>query len=56
MLVSIPWDIWAAAVLAAAVALVGIFGLALATFIALYISICTYVIVQNFIGELGGRS
>jgi len=56
MLASIPWDIWAAAVLAAAVALLGIFGPAMATVIALYLSMCTYVIVATFTGEVGRRS
>ena len=56
MLASISWDVWAAAILAAAVALVGVFGPGLATLIALYISICTYLIVESFTREFGERS
>jgi hypothetical protein len=56
MLASIPWDVWVAAILAAAVALVGVFGPGLATLIALYISICTYIIVESFTREFGDRS
>jgi hypothetical protein len=48
MLASISWDVWAAAILAAAVALVEVFGAGLATLIALYISICTYFIIESF--------
>ena len=56
MLASISWDVWAAAILAAAVALVGVFGPGLATLIALYISICTYLIVESFTRKFGERS
>jgi len=56
MLVTIPWDVWAAAALAAVLALLGIFGPTLATFIALYVSMCTWVILEIFFSEIGGAA
>jgi hypothetical protein len=47
----IPWDIWAAAALALAVALAGVFGLTPAAFIVIFIGLCAYVVVQTIKGE-----
>ncbi|HUL89133.1 MAG TPA: hypothetical protein VLU23_13270 [Pseudolabrys sp.] len=48
MLALIPWDVWAAIVLAIAVALVAIFGPSAATFVAIYVSMCVYIVIETF--------
>jgi hypothetical protein len=46
----IPWDIWVAAALALAVALAGVFGPIPVAFIAIFLGLCTYVVVQTING------
>lgn len=46
MLKLLPWDIWAAAVLAAGVALAAIFEPAPAIFIVIYLGLCAYVVIK----------
>jgi hypothetical protein len=50
MLKSIPWDVWAAAVLAATAVLAMIFEPAPAMFIVGYILLCAYVVVETISG------
>jgi hypothetical protein len=45
---SVPWDVWAAAALAVAVALTAFFDPAPAIFIAIYLGLCAYIAVQTF--------
>ena len=47
----IPWDVWAAAALALAVALAGIFGPTPAAFIVIFFGLCAYVVVQTINGK-----
>jgi hypothetical protein len=47
----ITWDIWAAAALALAIALAGIFDPAPAAFIVIFLGLCVYVAVQTIKGE-----
>jgi hypothetical protein len=47
MLKSIPWDVWVAAAIAAAIALGAFFQLGLTIFI-IYLGLCAYVAVQTF--------
>jgi hypothetical protein len=47
----ITWDIWAAAALALAVALAGIFGPTPAALVVIFIGLCAYVVVQTIKGE-----
>lgn len=47
----ITWDIWAAAALALAVALAGIFGPTAAAFIVIFLGLCAYVVAQTIKGE-----
>lgn len=49
----IPWDIWAAAILAVIVILAMIFDARPAVFIAVYISLCAYVVIETFTGAPG---
>ena len=51
MLRSIPWDVWVAAAIAAAVALVAFFDLGPAIFIFLFLGLCAYIAVQTFGNE-----
>jgi apolipoprotein N-acyltransferase len=51
MIKIIPWDIWAAAALALAVALAGIFGPIPVAFIVIFLGLCVYVVVQAIKGE-----
>jgi hypothetical protein len=48
MLKSIPWDVWVAAAIAAAIALAAFFQLGLTIFIIIYLGLCAYVAVQTF--------
>lgn len=52
MLKFLPWDIWAAAALAAAVALAAIFEPAPVIFILVYLGLCAYIVVETFSDEL----
>ena len=51
MIKFIPWDIWAAAVLALAVALAGVFGPIPVAFTVIFIGLCAYVVLQAIKGE-----
>jgi hypothetical protein len=51
MIKFIPWDIWAAVVLAVAVSLAAIFDPAPAVFIVIYLGLCAYIIVETVNGE-----
>jgi hypothetical protein len=48
MLKSIPWDVWVAAAMAAAIALAAFFQFGLAIFIIIYLGLFAYVAVQTF--------
>ena len=48
----IPWDVWAAAVLAVVVGLAAIFDPAPAIFIVIFLGLCAYIAVQTFGGDL----
>ena len=48
MIALVPWDVWAAVVLAIVVALVATFGPSAAVFIAVYVSMCVYVVIETF--------
>jgi hypothetical protein len=48
MFKSIPWDVWVAAAMAAAIALAAFFQLGLAIFIIIYLGLFAYVAVQTF--------
>jgi hypothetical protein len=47
---SIPWDIWAAAAIAGTIALAMMFEPGHAFFIAGYVVMCAYIIVETFSG------
>ena len=51
MLRSIPWAVWVAAAIAAAVALVAFFDVVPAIFIFLFLGLCAYIAVQTFGNE-----
>jgi hypothetical protein len=51
MLRSIPWDVWAGAAIAVAVALVTIFEPAPGVFIVIYLGLCAYIAAQTFGSE-----
>ena len=51
MLRSIPWDVWVAAAIAAAVALIAFFDVGPAIFIFLFLGLCAYIAVQTFGNE-----
>jgi hypothetical protein len=51
MIKLIPWDIWAAAALAAGVALAGIFDPTPAAFITVYLGLCAYIVVETIYGD-----
>jgi hypothetical protein len=55
MIKLIPWDIWAAAALAAGVVLAAIFDPAPAIFAMIYLalSLCAYVVIESFSSEPG---
>ncbi len=48
MLKSIPWDVWVAAAVAAAIALAAFLHLGQAIFVIIYLGLCAYVAVQTF--------
>jgi hypothetical protein len=48
MITLVTWDIWAAAALALAVALAGIFDHIPAAFIVVYLGLCAYIVVETF--------
>jgi hypothetical protein len=48
MLALIPWDVWAAVMLAIVIGLVGVFGPSVAAFIAIYVSMCVYIVIETF--------
>ncbi len=48
---SVPWDVWAAAALAVAVALAAVLDPGPAIFIAIYLGLCAYIAVQTFGSE-----
>jgi hypothetical protein len=48
MLKSIPWDVWVAAAIAAAIALAAFFQLGPAIFVIIFLGLCAYVAVQTF--------
>ena len=48
MLRSIPWDVWVAAAIAVAVALVAFFDVGPAIFIFLFLGLCAYIAIQTF--------
>ena len=47
----ITWDIWAAAALALAVALAGLFDPTAAALTVIFLGLCAYVVVQTVKGE-----
>ncbi len=51
MIKLIPWDIWAAAALAAGVVFAAIFDPAPAVFVMIYLALCAYVVVETFSSE-----
>jgi hypothetical protein len=53
MIKLIPWDIWAAAALAAGVVLAAIFDPAPANFAMIYLALCAYVVIESFSSEPG---
>lgn len=55
MLRLIPWDVWIAAAVAVLVCLVAILDLAPAIFIAVYLALCAYIVVETFGDEAGER-
>jgi hypothetical protein len=55
VIASIPWDIWAAAVLAVVVALVAIFEPSAAAFIAICTSTWIYVVIEAFSAKSSGH-
>jgi hypothetical protein len=52
MLRLIPWDIWTAAALAAAIVLVAIFDATPAIFVGVFLAFCAYMVVDIFDGTL----
>ncbi|HEY7228990.1 MAG TPA: hypothetical protein VH558_01330 [Pseudolabrys sp.] len=52
MLRLIPWDVWIAAALAVGVTLAAIFDPAPVIFIAVYLGLCAYIILETVSGEL----
>lgn len=53
MLRLIPWDVLIAAALAIVAALAAIFEPAPIVFIAIYLAMCAYIVVETFSNELG---
>jgi hypothetical protein len=49
----IPIDVWIAAALAATVVLLAFFGPPIWAFIAIYICLCAYIVIETIYGELG---
>ena len=47
MLKSIPWDVWVAAAMAAAIAFTAFFHLGLAIFVIIYLGLCAYVLSRH---------
>ena len=54
MFVSIPLDVWIAAVLAAVAALAAIFGPSAGLFIFIYVALCAYILIEVFSDEIAG--
>ncbi len=52
MFASIPLDVWVAAILAAVVGLVAIFGPSAGIFTLIYISLCAYIVVEIISDEV----
>ncbi len=53
MLKSIPWDVWVAVAIVIVDVLAAIFKVAPALFIATYVALCGYIIVETFRDESG---
>jgi|RhiMethySRZTD1v2_1073278.scaffolds.fasta_scaffold658577_2 hypothetical protein len=51
MIKLITWDIWIAAALALAVALAGIFDPVPVIFVAIFLGLCAYVVVETIYGN-----
>ena len=51
MLRSIPWDVWVAVAIAAAIGLAAFFDPGPAIFIFIYLGLCAYIAVQTFGSE-----
>jgi hypothetical protein len=54
MFASIPLDVWIAAVLAAAAALMAVFGPSAGVFVLIYVCLCVYIIVEIINDEIAG--
>jgi hypothetical protein len=52
MLRLIPWDVWVAAALAVGVTLAAIFDPAPVIFIAIFLGLCAYIVLQTVSSEL----
>ncbi len=53
MLKSIPWDVWIAIAIVIVDVLAAIFEVAPALFVATYVALCGYIIIETFGDELG---
>ncbi len=51
MLKLIPWDVWIAFAIVIVDVLAAIFKLAPALFIAIYVALCAYIIIETFRNE-----
>jgi hypothetical protein len=53
MIKFLPWDVWAAGLLAAGVVLAAIFDPAPIVFIVVYLALCAYIVVETFSSKPG---
>jgi len=54
MFASIPLDVWVAALLAATAGLMAIFGPSVGVFVAVYLCLCAYIVVEVINDEIAG--